>query len=64
MPVKGITDRGLAPREDLVWVPEASAAEGPSAAPCVCFKLKEEGECSLGFLSSDKEAVLSSQELL
>ena len=37
MPVKGIMDRGLAPREDLVWVPEASAAEGPRCSTLCLF---------------------------
>ena len=62
MPVKGVVDQSLPPKEDLVLVLQPRHLRAPSVALCVCFKLKEEAECSLGFLSSDKEAVFPARQ--
>ena len=62
MPVKGVVHQSLPPKEDLVWVLQPRHLRAPSVALCVCLKLKEEAECSLGFLSSDKEAVFPARQ--
>ena len=48
MPVKGVVDQSLVPKEDFVWVLQPRHQRAPSVALCVCLSWRKKQSALLG----------------